>query len=248
MKSLRQLLALALVLGAIAIPASAQRGARSGYSETSVRGRWIWSYSGQLASRYKFASIGFARFDGAGKCSLALRENSGVNGGYPHSSTSCEYEVGKDGRGQATFSLDGEAGAIEFVVSPGRISFVAPEEATIANGEMVRMGDPSAGAYAGSWALSLEGTRYGESVSGIGTLKVSRSGKCSGTLLFSDGVSKGSKTSSCQLSIMEGFADIDVTYSDGSSRDMFMVVGSGGRGYTLTKARGEVVTGEAFRR
>ena len=68
-----------------------------------------------------------------------MRENSGANGGYDHNSSACSYEISKKGEGRIDFSLDGETGAAEFVVGPGRIVFIAPDEGTVAAGEMIRL-------------------------------------------------------------------------------------------------------------
>ena len=244
-----RLTAVGLLIAMLALPAIAGSKARPGYSNDSVRGGWIWSYSGQLGSRYKFASIGVATFDGKGGCRLDLRENSGVNGGYTHTSTSCSYKVRRDGTGEATFSLDGEAGAIEFVVSPGRISFIAPDLGTVAMGEMLPLGGGSKKVPVGKWAFALEGHMAGEAVTGVGTLQISSNGKCRSSLVSTSGGGPQQKRSaSCNVTATERILDLDIAYKDGSAGDLFMVVGGDGRAYLLTKARAEVIVGEASRR
>lgn len=242
---------------AVAISASALFGisgsatsetfATSSYSAASIEGDWAWLFSGQLASRYKFSSLGKASFDGEGGCTLTLRENSGANGGYEHNSSACSYDISRKGEGRIDFALDGEAGAAEFVVGPRRIVFIAPEEGTVAAGEMIRLGSATGSAAAGRWTFLLDGSLFGEKLTGVGTMTMSSNGKCAQTLVYNYGTgTQRTKSTSCTYAFAEdGIADVEMTYDNNTGGNMYFVLGKGGRAYFLTKAEGEVIPGVA---
>lgn len=227
--------------------ATSEGFATSSYSASSIEGDWAWLLSGQLASRYKFSSIGTANFDGKGGCTLALRENSGANGGYDHNSSACEYEINKKGEGRIDFSLDGEEGAAEFVVGPGRIVFIAPEEGIVAAGEMVRLAPATGSAAAGRWTFLLDGTLLGERLTGAGTMTMSSDGKCSQFLVYNYGTGlQRTKSTNCTYTFApDGIADVEMDYDNGTGGNMYFVLGKGGLAYFLTKADGEVIPGVA---
>ena len=244
-------LAVALLLvAAVPVVAYGRSGGATGYSKASIEGSWAWLNSGQLASRYKFAQVGIATFDGKGKCTIALRENSGVNGGYTHTSTQCSYDVDKAGLGRADFSLDGEAGSIELVVGPKRIAFMAPDEATVSMGEMVPVAPSTGRAAAGDYSFSLDGTLFGERITGVGTMSLSADGKCSQTLVYNYNTGpQRTKTESCTYSFADdGIAEAAIAYDNGTGGDMYFVVAKGGRVFMLTKADGEIIPGVGYRR
>ena len=240
----------ALLIAAVPVVAYGRSGGTNGFSKSSIAGKWAWSNSGQLASRYKFAQIGIAAFDGKGGCTIALRENSGINGGYVHTSTECSYDVSKTGLGRADFSLDGEAGSIEFVIGPDRVAFMAPDEATVSMGELIPLGGTTGRAAAGDYSFSLDGTLYGERITGIGSMSLTPDGKCSQTLVYNYNTGpQRTKTESCTYSFAEdGIAEAAIAYDNGTGGDMYFVVGRGGRVFMLTKADGEVISGVAYRR
>lgn len=239
-----------LVIGAVPLVAYGRAAAPSGYSKESIKGKWAWSYSGQLANRYKFASLGIASFDGKGGCVLTLRENSGANGGYVHNSSECSYDVAKTGLGRIDFALDGEAGAAELVVGRGRISFVAPEEGSVALGEMLRLAPSTGKAAAGKYSFSLDGSIFGERMTGIGTMSLTAGGKCSQTMVYNYGTGpQRTKTETCTYTFPEdGIAEASITYDNGTGGDLYFVVAKGGRIYLLTRAEGEVIAGTGYRR
>lgn len=227
--------------------ATSESFATSSYSAASIEGDWAWLFSGQLASRYKFSSLGAANFDGKGGCTLALRENSGANGGYEHNSSACTYEINKKGEGRIDFALDGEAGAAEFVVGPGRIVFIAPEEGTVAAGEMVRLAPATGSAAAGRWTFLLDGTLLGEKLTGVGTMTMSSDGKCAQSLVYNYGTGpQRTQSTACTYTFApDGIADVEMSYDNGTGGNMYFVLGKGGRAYFLTKAEGEIIPGVA---
>ena len=239
----------ACVAAVLALPGSAtsESFATSSYSAGTIEGDWAWLFSGQLASRYKFSSVGTANFDGKGGCTLTLRENSGANGGYEHNSSACTYEISKKGEGRIDFSLDGEAGAAEFVVGPGRIVFIAPDEGTVAAGEMIRLAPATGSTAAGRWTFLLDGTLLGEKLTGVGTMTMSSNGKCAQSLVYNYGTGiQRTKSTSCTYAFAEdGIADVDMAYDNGTGGDMYFVLAKGGRAYFLTTAEGEIIPGVA---
>jgi hypothetical protein len=152
----------AVIIASVAVPVVARNAPQpQGLSKASIAGAWTSSYSGRLV-RYPFASISIATFDGKGKCTIALKENSGVNQAYDHNSVSCSYEVAKDGMGTAEFSLDGEEGSIAFSVARDEIAFVSPDAAVVAAGVMRPWARVGKRGPAGEWAFLLDGSIYGE--------------------------------------------------------------------------------------
>lgn len=238
------------LLGIVPLVAYGRSYSKWPYAKDSVRGTWAWSYSGQLASRYKFASIGTATFDGKGGCTITLRENSGVNGGYDHNSSECSYDIAKTGFGRMDYSLDGEAGSAELIVGHNRISFVAPEEGTVAVGEMLRLASSTPKAASGNYSFAVEGSVFGEPMTGVGKMRFKADGKCMQRIIYNYGTAaQKTKSESCSFSFAEdGIGEVDMTYDNGTGGDLYFVVAKGGRLYMLTKAEGEVITGTAYRR
>lgn len=235
-----------LAVGAIPLGAYGQ----ATYSEASIAGKWAWSMSGQLASRYKYAQIGIAEFDGKGKCTLTLFENSGVNGGYAHNSSACEYTVDKTGLGAIDYALDGEAGAAELIVGRGRISVMTPDEATVSLGELLPLAPATGKAAAGEYSYTMDGTIFGERITGVGTMSITPDGKCGQTVVYNYNTGpQRTKTESCTYTFGEtGVADASIAYDNGTGGDLYFVVAKGGRIYTLTKIDGEIISGVGYRR
>lgn len=244
------LLAALMLVAAIPLVAYGRSYSRTTYSKETIKGSWAWLYSGQLASRYKFTSIGIAKFDGKGGCTLTLRENSGVNGGYEHNSSECSYDVAKTGLGRIDFALDGEPGSVEMAIGHGRISFMAPEEGTIALGEMLRAAPSTTKAVKGNYSFGLDGTIAGEQMTGVGTMKFAADGKCSQKLVYNYGTGpQKTKSESCTLTFAEdGIGEVDMAYDNGTGGDMYVVVAKGGRVYLLTTAGAEIISGAGYRR
>ena len=247
---MRALLAVALIaVAAVPLVAYGRSTPRS-YSKESLRGAWAWSFSGQLASRYKYAQIGRATFDGKGGCVLKLRENSGANGGYDHASSACSYEVAKNGLGSMEYSLDGEAGAVEFVIGHGRVALISPDAGNVALGEMLRLAPATGRTAAGKYSFALDGSIAGERMTGVGTMSLTAGGKCTQTMVYNYGSGpQRTKTESCTYTFGEdGIAEADIAYDNGTGGDLYFVLAKRGRAYMLTRADGEVIVGTAYRR
>jgi hypothetical protein len=238
---------LAAVIVAASLPLIARGGtsALPKFSQKSIKGSWAWSWAGRLV-RYPFASIGIATFDGKGKCTMVLKENSGVNGAYDHKSTTCEYKVGKSGFGNAEFNLDGEAGAIVFAVGRGEIRFASPDEGAVAEGVMKRFSRVAVSDLVGRWSFSLDGTVFGEKISGAGVMTFDGAGKCSQKLMYNYGTGpQNVTTESCTYAVDEGgIGSADISYSNGTGGDIFFVMGARAKEiFMLATAEGETIYG-----
>ena len=251
MKMRMKTLAAVALIAVAAVPLVAYgRSTPRSYSKESLRGAWAWSFSGQLASRYKYAQIGIATFDGKGGCVLKVRENSGANGGYVHNSSACSYEVAKDGLGRMDYSLDGEAGVAELVVGHGRVGLMSPDAGNIAVGEMLRLAPATGKAAAGKYSFVLDGSIAGERMTGVGTMSLTAGGKCTQTMVYNYGSGpQRTKTETCAYTFDEdGIAEADIAYDNGTGGDLYLVLAKRGRAYMLTRAEGEVIVGTAYRR
>lgn len=251
MKSRTRMLAALALIAVAAVPLVAYgRSTPTSYSKDSLRGAWAWSFSGQLASRYKYAQIGTATFDGKGGCVLKVRENSGANGGYVHNSSACSYDVDKNGLGLIEYALDGEAGVAEFAIGHGRVALISPDAGNIALGEMLRLAPATGKAAAGKYSFSLDGSIAGERMTGVGTMSVTAGGKCTQTMVYNYGSGpQRTKTETCTYTFDEdGIAEADIAYDNGTGGDLYFVLAKGGRAYILTRAEGEVIGGTAYRR
>ena len=241
------IVAAVLIVGA-AIPVLAGAGVTAPrFNDSSIAGTWLWTNMGQLATKYNFGQVGFATFDGRGKCTIALKENSGANGAYDHNSDSCTYKVAKDGTGSVEFSLDGEAGAVDFAIAGDQISFMSPDAATVSAGTMWRGG---AKQPAGEYGFLLQGTIFSEAVTGAGVMTFGPKGKCSQSLVYNYGTGPQSvKTTACTYTTdaKTGFISVAATYDNDTGGDSFAVV-NGDRMSFVTTVEGEILVGQGARR
>ena len=239
---------LIMLAGAIAaglIPASAvtREAPSMSFSAKSLKGTWVWAFEGRLV-RYQYAQLGLASFDGKGECTLALRENSGANGGYDHNSTACTYEVGKDGMGRMDYSLDGEEGSAGIAVGPKEIRLMSPDPGNTGDGVLKRAHVVEADELIGRWTFSMDGTIFGEKLGGAGVMTFDGRGKCSQALAYNYGTGlQEVTTEACTYEIAEdGIGLADMTYSNGTGGDSYFLTAEGGRElFLLTTAEGEIL-------
>lgn len=225
-------LTLALLTMALAGgPLAAAPGVASDGSETppNIEGTWGWSFSGFLA-KYPFSQVGYVTFQPGGTCQIALRENSGANGGYTHNSSACTYTVADDSTGRIDYSLDGEEGEVEMVVSQatGTIRLVSPTQGTVGGGELRRAAIPTKPSLAGTWTLSMEGAIANTAAAyGAGSITFDGAGKCTGSLTYNYGTGvQDVTTRTCTYTIdkASGIGLADITYSNDTGGDFFFAV------------------------
>lgn len=253
MKGVRGLMVGVTALVAIASPIAARGGsaASATYSKASIAGTWTWSLDGSLGVRYRFAQIGIATFDGKGGCTIALKENSGVNGAYDHNSDECTYDVSKTGMGTMEYSLDGEAGAASIAVGKGEIRVAIPDEATVGGGILKRHRAMDLGDLKGSWSFSYGGSIFGERIAGAGVMSFDGAGKCSQAITYNYGTGEQvTESESCIYEIGEdGFGSVTMSYDNGTGGDFFFIPRANGNELVmLTTPRGEILIGDAQRR
>ncbi|MFP5351052.1 MAG: hypothetical protein ACLGIB_00615 [Actinomycetota bacterium] len=219
------------------------------FSPASLKGTWVWAFEGRLV-RYQYAQLGLAKFDGKGGCTITLMENSGANGGYDHASNRCTYEVAKNGLGSIDYALDGEAGAATIAIGPKDIRMTSSDPGNTGDGVLRRASLVSASELVGRWTFSMEGTIFGEKLSGAGVMTFNGSGKCSQSLAYNYGVGEQQVTTdSCTYELGEtgiGFADI--AYSNGTGGDSYFLTADGMKDlFLLTTAEGEVLYGHGIK-
>ena len=244
-KKILMMLAFALVAGAIPTTAITREAPSVSFSARSLKGTWTWAFQGRLV-RYQYAQLGLASFDGNGKCTLFLRENSGANGGYTHNSSACTYEVGKNGMGRIDYALDGEAGAASIAVGPKEVTLASPDPANTATGVMKRTRKVAAEDLVGRWTFSMTGTIATEQLGGAGIMTFDGRGKCSQAMAYNYGTGvQDVTTDACTYKIEEdgvGFADM--TYSNGTGGDSYFVTSANGKElFLLATAEAEVLFG-----
>ena len=259
-------LAVGAVLAALTLSGSASVGAQSAPAALpDITGLWTWSQTGVLG-RYPFGQIGYANFKADRSCSIALRENSGANGGYVHNSSACTYTVAANGTGRIDYALDGEAAVATLVISDATdtIRLMSPVEATPATGELRRAATPTAANVAGTWTFTLNGSIATTPAGGVGTMTLNGSGGCNVSFTYNLGTGPQALTSSlCTYRIdkASGIGSTDITYSNGSAGDFFFVAMDdahyrcpgaaahyeGRRMYLLTTAVLEILAGVADR-
>lgn len=213
------------------------------FSAASLKGTWVWSFEGRLV-RYRYAQLGVAMFDGKGECTLALKENSGANGGYDHTSTACTYEVAESGMGSMEYSLDGEGGAAMLAVGPKDVRLASPDPANTGDGVMRRASLVAPEELVGRWTFSMDGTIFGEKLGGAGIMTFNGRGKCTQALAYNYGTGiQDVTTDSCTYEIGEnGIGLADITYSNGTGGDSYFLTANRMKDlFLLTTAEGEIL-------
>lgn len=236
------LIAAAVVAG-LPLVAGSQSAPSLSFSQASIKGTWVWSFTGRLV-RYNYSQLGLANFDGKGGCTLTLVENSGANGGYDHNSSACAYEVGKDGMGTIDYALDGEAGAAMMSIGPKEIRLMSPDPANTATGLMKRASLVSADELIGRWTFSMGGTIAGENLGGAGIMTFDGKGGCSQTLAYNYGTGPQEVTTdACSYEVGEtGIGSADITYSNNTGGDSYFLTANGTKElFLLTKAEAEIL-------
>ena len=233
-----------LLAGALLPTVAGGRAAPSlSFSPASLKGSWVWAFEGRLV-RYQYAQLGLATFDGKGGCTLTLKENSGANGGYDHSSDACAYDVAKDGMGRIDFSLDGEAGAAMIAVGPKDVRLSSPDPGNAGDGVMKRASLATAEELVGRWTFSMDGTIFGEKLGGSGVMTFDGDGKCSQSMAYNYGTGVQSVTTdSCTYELEEsGVGLATITYSNGTGGDSYFLTANGTKDlFLLTTAEGEIL-------
>ena len=248
-KKLLLILAGALVAGLIPAAAVTREAPSMSFSSKSIKGTWTWALEGRLV-RYQYAQLGLATFDGNGKCTILLRENSGANGGYVHNSSACDYEVGKDGMGRIDYSLDGEAGAAMIAVGPNEIRMSSPDPGNPADGVLKPAKPMVADKLIGRYTFSMDGTIATEKLGASGIMTFDGRGKCTQTMAYNYGTGlQEVTTDACTYTVDEdGIGDADITYSNGTGGDSYFLMANGGKEiFLLTKAEAEVLYGSGFK-
>lgn len=248
----RRLLAGILAIAAvIAVPMVA--GGRSGssltFSAASVKGTWVWAFEGRLV-RNQYAQLGLATFDGKKTCTLKLKENSGANGGYDHTSTQCTYSVGRNGMGSMTFSLDGEAGSALMAVGPSEVRLTSPDPGNAGSGVMRRASLAGIGDLVGRWTFSLEGSIFGEKLGGAGVMKFDGKGGCSQSLAYNYGTGvQEVSTETCTYSFDPNKIGLaTITYDNDTGGDSYFLTANGTKQlFLLTTAEGETLFGHGIK-
>lgn len=244
-------LAVIAVVGALPLAALGRVAAAKTYSNATIEGLWTWSVDGSLGTRYRYAQIGTASFDGKGECVLTLIENSGLNAAYDHNSDACTYEVAKTGMGSMVFSLDGEAGAASIAVGKGEIRLSVPDAANVGVGVLKRYTALDVSELSGSWSFSYNGTIFSERIAGAGVTSFDGAGKCEQLMAYNYGTGvQNVTTESCVYEVSEtGIGSATLTYDNGTGGDFFFIPRAGGKELVmLTKVEGEILLGEARRR
>ena len=239
----------AAVVAAIPSIAGGRAAAPTSFSAASLKGTWAWSFEGRLV-RYQYAQLGLANFDGEKGCTLTLVENSGANGGYDHSSSSCTYEVGKDGLGRIDFALDGEAGAAMIAVGPKEVRMSSPDPGNSGDGVMKRASVVSPDRLAGRWTFSMDGTIFGEKLGGSGVMTFDGAGQCSQALAYNYGTGvQEVTTDACSYEVGEnGIGLASITYSNGTGGDSYFLTANGTKDlFLLTTAEGEILYGHGVK-
>lgn len=233
----------AVLIANIPSAAGSRSATPKSFSTASLKGTWVWSFEGRLA-RYQYAQLGIATFDGKGKCTLTLGENSGANGGYDHNSTSCTYKVAKNGMGSMEFSLDGEAGTAVLAVGPKDVRLTSPDPGNAGDGIMRRASLVAPEDLVGRWTFSMDGTIFGEKLGGAGVMTFDGRGKCTQALSYNYGTGlQEVTTDSCTYEIGEGGIGLaDITYSNGTGGDSYFLTANGMKDlFLLTTAEGEIL-------
>ena len=239
----------AVLIASLPSVAGSRVATPTSFSAASLKGTWVWSFEGRLI-RYQYAQLGVATFDGKGGCTLSLMENSGVNGGYDHNSTSCSYEIAKNGMGSMDYSLDGEAGAAAIAVGPKEVRLTSPDPGSAGDGVMKRASLVSPEELSGRWTFSMDGTIFGEKAGGAGVMTFDGKSKCSQTLAYNYGTGlQEVSAESCTYEIGEGGIGLaDITYSNGTGGDSYFLTANGMKDlFLLTTAEGEILYAQGVR-
>lgn len=176
-----------VVISVIALAGSVPTQAHTGYSVSSLKGRWGFFEEFRFGDRYG-TSVGLIRFDGAGNCKVEQVTNGGTTTEPTEQNADCTYAVLPGGRGTITgmptadysFTL-GEHGE--------KLVLIHDREGLVGHGEMRPTGPGALGEHtiAGRWSFIHPAELGGVYETSVGIYRFDGLGKCSGAFRVNGG-------------------------------------------------------------
>ncbi len=240
----RSVLAIAAGSAAVALATTGLATAHRGISATTIEGAWGFFEEFRIGDRYG-TSVGIARFDGEGGCTMSWTENGGAHANAAEFESECTYELGRGGRG----SISGTSGgSYSFVVAAhGRqIYLMRSSRGSVGWGKMRRIGDVSVARtrIVGRWGEVHPGQVAGSYETSVGVWRFNDDRTCVGNFTVNGGLRQtgaAEERARCEYTIE---ADGRGTMTTG---DYFVVTDSGEGIFWMHGASANVGWGEMLR-
>ncbi|HWC13277.1 MAG TPA: hypothetical protein VG929_01625 [Actinomycetota bacterium] len=217
-----------VLISLVAMAGSVPTQAHTGYSVSSLRGRWGFFEEFRVGDKYG-TSVGIVRFDGAGGCKVEQVTNGGTKAEAVEQETDCTYTLRRGGRGTITGAPTAPY-SFSIAEHGKAIVFIHDQAGVVGHGEMRPTGPGRLGpqSIAGRWSFIHPAELGGVYETSTGTYRFDGLGECFGKFRVNGGAVHRPRDESFRCTY-----DVERDGRGQTSVDHLVVVDSGTRIYLI---------------